>query len=62
MPANNSPALILKGSGPGKPGLSFAGFEPDNLAGVTDFAIPPQEMVRCIFPVRHFNFLKQGNS
>lgn len=44
MPANNSPAFFVKGNGKEKWGSRFAGFEPDSLAGVIGFAIPPQKV------------------
>lgn len=62
MPANNSPAFfIVKGNGPGKPGLSSAGFEPDNLAGVTGFAISsPKRCYDVFFLYDTFIFLNKA--
>jgi len=45
VPVNNLPAFY-KGNDKEKTGLSFAGVEPDNLAGMTGFAIPPLMVLR----------------
>ncbi|WP_374463387.1 hypothetical protein [Chryseobacterium sp.] len=48
MPVNNSPAFF-KGNNKEKTGCTYAGVEPDNLAGITGFAIPPKIVVRRTF-------------
>ncbi|WP_454046771.1 hypothetical protein [Chryseobacterium sp. Marseille-Q8038] len=45
MPVSNLPAFF-KGNNKEKPGCTYAGVEPDNLAGVTGFAIPPMIALR----------------
>ncbi len=48
MPVNNLPAFF-KGYNKEKTGLALAGVEPDSLAGVTGFAIPPNSCATMYF-------------